>query len=138
MKAEAIFGPVCVLAVWTVLVLFFGGFRRIGALRGGRVRRDAFKLGESAEVPPDLVVGNRNLINLLEMPVLFYVACLALYATGRVTPGLVFLAWSYVGLRLAHSAIHLTYNSVLHRVVPFALSNLVLLAMWLWFVTRLV
>lgn len=138
MRAEAIFLPVCVLALWTGFVLFASGFHRIRAVVKGRLRRDAFKLGETPEVPPDIVVGNRNLMNLLEMPVLFYVACLALYVTRNVQPWLISLAWIYVALRVVHSIIHLTYNSVLHRLIPFALSNTVLLAIWLWFLSRVV
>jgi hypothetical protein len=40
------------------------------------------------------------------------------------------LAWAYVALRIVHSAIHLTYNKVLHRLGVFALSNVVLVALW--------
>ena len=72
MKPEAIFGPVSVLALWTGFILFLTGFRRIRAVRAGRVPRNAFRLGDSGEVPHDVAVSNRNLMNLLEMPVLFY------------------------------------------------------------------
>ena len=40
------------------------------------------------------------------------------------------LAWAYVGLRVAHSAIHLTYNRVRHRLVVFAVGNVVLVMLW--------
>jgi hypothetical protein len=40
------------------------------------------------------------------------------------------LAWIYVGLRVVHSAIHLSYNRVTHRLIPFALSNGVLSVIW--------
>jgi hypothetical protein len=33
-------------------------------------------------------------------------------------------------LRILHSAIHLTYNRVRHRLVAFALSNIVLVMFW--------
>jgi hypothetical protein len=137
MRPEAIFGPVGVLALWTMLVLFSTGLRRIRAVRAGRVRRDAFRLGESAEVPTDVAVANRNLMNLLEVPVLFYVACIALYATHRVRPGVVALAWTYVALRLAHSFVHLTSNGVMQRLILFALSNVVLVAIWIGFLSSL-
>ena len=41
------------------------------------------------------------------------------------------LAWLYVGLRIAHSVVHLTYNKVTHRMVPFAASVTVLVVMWI-------
>jgi len=40
------------------------------------------------------------------------------------------LAWSYVGLRIAHSAIHLTCNRVPHRLIAYAASNVVLVMLW--------
>jgi hypothetical protein len=137
MKPEAIFAPVGVLALWTGLVLFLTGCRRIRAVVTRRLSRGAFRLGESPEVPENIAVFNRNLMNLLELPVLFYVACLALYVTHQVGTATLALAWIYVGLRLVHSMIHLTYNKVVHRLVPFAASNFVLLAIWLKFLWRI-
>jgi hypothetical protein len=136
MKPEAIFGPVSVLALWTALVLFLTGFQRVRGVRAGRVPRNAFRLGESAEVPANITVVNRNLMNLLEMPVLFYVACIAFYVTRHVGGGVIALAWIYVALRLVHSCIHLTSNGVIHRLVVFAFSNFVLVALWISFMRR--
>jgi len=136
-RAESIFLPVCVLALWTGAVLAMTGLRRIFAVRAGRITSDAFRLGESPQVPADVSLPNRNLMNLLEMPVLFYVACLAAHVTHRVTTSLAVLAWVYVGLRLTHSAIHLTTNHVMGRLVAFALSNFVLLFIWIGFLASL-
>ena len=47
-------------------------------------------------------------------------------------------AWIYVALRVAHSAIHCTYNRVLHRFAVFATSCAVLLGMWAAFVLALI
>jgi len=137
MQADAIFIPVSVLAIWTGVVLLLTGFRRLWAIRGGQLSPDAFKEGESREVPGAVRVVNRNLVNLLEMPVLFYVVCICFYVTGRANSGVLALAWIYVGLRVAHSIVHLTYNHVRHRFLVFATSNLVLLALWVRFVLTL-
>src|ERR1700741_2796335 len=48
--------------------------RRFRAVFGGRATRDDFKFGESPAVPGDVSIPNRNFMNLLELPVLFYVA----------------------------------------------------------------
>jgi hypothetical protein len=117
-------------------VILMTGLRRLWAVRAGRVPSQAFSRGESPEVPTQIALVNRNLMNLLEMPVLFYVVSIALYVTRHVEPGLVALAWIYVALRLVHSLIHLTYNRVLHRFFAFASSNFVLLAMWICFAYR--
>jgi hypothetical protein len=136
MKPETIFVPVSVLAVWTAAVVFWTGFVRVLAVRRGRARRGAFRLGEDSTVPPDVTVANRNLMNLLEMPVLFYVVSIAFYVTRHVDHGLLKLAWVFVALRLVHSLIHLTSNRVLHRLTAFALSNVVLVMMWIRFIRR--
>jgi hypothetical protein len=136
MKPESIFAPVSALAIWTGCLVFWTGFVRIRAVRRGRAARDAFRLGEAPGVPADVSVVNRNLMNLLEMPVLFYVVCIAFYATRHVDLGLLKLAWVFVAFRFLHSVIHLTTNRVLHRLSAFAASNVVLLMMWIRFVRR--
>jgi hypothetical protein len=136
MRAEVIFAPMCVLAFWTGLVLLMTGFRRLRAIAAEQITAQAFRLGESVEVPTHVAVVNRNVMNLLEMPVLFYVVSVALYVTRHIEPGLIVLAWIYVGLRLVHTVIHVTYNRVRHRFIVFASSNFVLLAMWIWFACR--
>jgi hypothetical protein len=89
-----------------------------------------FKYGESRNVPAEVSIPNRNLMNLLELPVLFYVACITLYMTKTVDTTSLTLAWSYFTLRACHSAVHLGYNNVYHRLTLFALSNVLLVIMW--------
>jgi hypothetical protein len=132
MGREAIFGPVAVLGLWTLAVLFMTGLRRIRGTIEGRIPRGAFNLGETPAVPRDVALFNRNLMNLLEMPVLFYVACLVLYVTSRVHPVMLGLGWLYVLLRLIHSFIHVTSNRVIPRLISFAAGNVVLLVIWIW------
>jgi hypothetical protein len=69
-------------------------------------------------------------MNLLEAPVLVYVVCLLLYVSATASLHAVYLAWAYVALRLVHSAIHLSYNKVLHRFLVFGASYAVLIALW--------
>ena len=122
--------PIVALATVTFGVLLLIPFRRFRAGMAGQVAFDDFRYGESARVPPEVALPNRNMMNLLELPVLFYVACLAYVVTDRVNDAALALAWSYVGLRLVHSAIHLTYNRVRHRLIMFAASNIVLVMLW--------
>jgi len=131
LNSSAILLPVFALAAWTGVVLLLVFFIRVRAAMRRQVVANDFKLGESPAVPPAVSILNRNYMNLLEVPVLFYVVCLMLYAVSGVTPLAVVMAWSYVGLRLVHSGIHLTYNNVIHRVSVFAVSNAVLVALWI-------
>ena len=133
MDQSAIFAPMGALAGVTFLVLFLIPVRRFHAVFSGRVKRDDFKFGESISVPGEVSIPNRNLMNLLELPILFYVLCLTMYVSSKVTPIELNLAWTYVGLRAAHSLVHLTFNSVLVRLSVFGASNVVLIMMWALF-----
>ncbi|HET8939691.1 MAG TPA: MAPEG family protein [Polyangiales bacterium] len=117
----------------TFIVLLNIPIARFRAYFAGRVTTNDFRLGESADVPEGVRLPNRNYMNLLELPILFYVGCLALYVTDRADTGMYTLAWVYVALRALHSLIHLTYNNVIHRLSVFALSNFVLAALWIRF-----
>ena len=136
--AKAILFPVVALVALTFAVGVRLYFARVGAARAGRVKVKDFRLGESPEVPADVALPNRNLMNLLEMPVLFYVACLVFYVTATVDALALTLAWLYVAARVAHSVVHLTYNNVLHRLTAFGASNIALLALWAVLVVRII
>ena len=97
---------------------------------------DDFKFGESAKVPGHVAIPNRNYMNLLEVPMLFYVGGLMYFVAGKVDGAALAIAWTYVALRIVHTAIHLTYNNVMHRLIPFAISNVVLLIFWILFFVR--
>lgn len=125
-----ILGPVFALAAWTLCMLLLVAAKRVRAGLSGAISPKEFALGESSKVPGAVSLPNRNYMNLLELPVLFYVACLMAFVTGAASALLVELAWAYVALRVLHSLIHVTYNRVLHRFVAFAASNAVLVSMW--------
>lgn len=130
MTETRILFPVLALAGLTFVVLIQVPIRRFRARFAGTVTVDDFKYGESSRVPENVSIPNRNLMNLLEMPVLFYVACVTLYVTKTVDGGAVSVAWVYVALRGCHSLVHLTYNKVAHRLTLFAMSNVLLAMLW--------
>ena len=133
MEQALIFQPMGALAALTFLVLGNIPLRRFRAAAAKTVTRDDFRFGESARVPGDVSIPNRNYMNLLDLPVLFYVLCLTLFVSDHVTELQLWLAWIYVALRAAHSLVHLTFNNVIVRLTLFALSNFVLMAMWVLF-----
>ena len=126
----AILGPVFSLAAWTIVVLLILAYRRVKATTTGAVHVREFAFGESPKVPVSAQLVSRNYMNLLEMPVLFYVACLVSLVTGPTTSAMLTLAWLYVALRVLHSLIHITTNRIIHRFAVFVLSNVVLAALW--------
>lgn len=128
--SSSIFHPVVALVFWTFVVLLLIPRARFKAARERRVTAADFAVGESENVPPEVRLPNRNFMNLLETPVLFYVGCITLYAIGRVDAWALGLAWTYVALRIAHSLVHLTYNNVFHRLRVYAASIAALMALW--------
>ena len=95
------------LAAWTVAILLLMVSLRVAS----KVKPSDFALGESDRVPLRPRLAHRNYVNLLELPVLFYVVGALVYASG-VSPGtLVPLAWTYFGLRILHSLIHIGYTT---------------------------
>jgi hypothetical protein len=136
MPQSQIFAPMGVLAFLTFGVLILIPIRRFQAGARGEIVRDDFKFGESPNVPGHVSIPNRSYMNLLELPMLFYVGSLMFFVSGKVDAIVLAIAWLYVALRLVHSAIHLTYNNVMHRLIPFAVSNVVLLVYWALFFLR--
>jgi hypothetical protein len=126
----SIFGPFFALGFWTFLVLNVLGVSRIRAGAKGLLRQEDFRLGESERIPERVRLANRNYMNLLELPVLFYAVTLVAYTTATATQAMVFVAWLFVALRVIHSIIHLTTNNVMHRLYAFVASNTTLLVLW--------
>ena len=137
MSQTLILFPMLALIGWTFCVLLMMGSRRIAAVQAGRVHAREFAMGESAAVPADCTIVNRHYMNLLEIPLLFYAVCLTFYVTQQADPVALVLAWLYVGLRLAHSAVHLGSNRLFHRLLAFAFSNFALMGLWGWLLFRL-
>jgi hypothetical protein len=76
--------------------------------------------------------GNNALMNLFEVPVLFYVLCLTVLVLKREDAVFVGAAWVYVVLRAIQALIHVTYNNVLQRGSAYLASTSLLCLMWAW------
>ena len=123
--------PMLAMAALTFIVLSLVPMFRVGDARAGRVATNDFKMGESDKVPEATRLYNRNYMNLLELPVLFYVVCCILYMTDTLRTEELWLAWAFVGFRALHSLIHLTSNAVLLRLSMFSLAAFSLMATWI-------
>lgn len=130
MRNPAILYPLFALAAWTFIVLALIPVARVRAGRRREIVTDDFKFGESPRVPGHVSIPNRNYMNLLELPMLFYVVGIVLYVTGGASTVAIAVAWAFVALRVVHSVIHLTYNRVLHRLAAFSAANVALAVLW--------
>ena len=128
-----ILGPSFALVALTVFSIFRLGFMRFSAVKNQRIDPRFFRTYRGHDEPEDLAAASRNLVNLFELPVLFYVSSILIYITDQANVILVGLSWLYVVLRYIHSYIHLTSNVVIWRFQIFTSSFLVLTAIWLIF-----
>ncbi|MCF7518073.1 MAPEG family protein [Pseudoalteromonas sp. L21] len=124
-----------VLLTFSIMVIM--GRRRFTAVRNKVIKMQDFLTMELDKAGSEVRVADRNFINQFEMPILFFIACLTalqVHAAGFV---FVILAWLYVGLRLLHSVIHLTTNTLKLRYYSFVVSSFVMLIMWLIILIRI-
>jgi hypothetical protein len=130
MSNEAIFLPALAMVAITFAVLTVMFRRRVAQMKRDRIHPQKVATSlQAAAFYTDCAPAD-NFRNLFEMPVLFYLALVVAALTDQATPLVLGLAWGYVGARALHSLIHCTYNKVMHRFRAFALSALVLLALW--------
>ena len=120
-------------AVWVKLYV-----DRLGEMRTRGVAAQALSTVRAAAGQLERTQAADNFRNLFEVPVLFYLLCVALVLNGGSTPRFVAAAWAYVGLRALHSLIHVTYNRVVHRFLVYVASTLLLFGMWAAFLARIV
>ena len=126
--------PIFVLAILTFMVVFGVGASRLISVRRRQVNPKLYKLMSGYEAPDYVQKLTRNLSNLLEIPILFYVLGLLLIALQIEDSTMVAMAWVFVALRFVHTAIHIIYNHTIHRFMAFVGSALTLLAMWIKFI----
>ncbi len=117
------------LVVFTTLGVL--AHRRLGAIANGETDVRYFKTFSGTGEPDYVRAAQRSFHNQFEMPVLFFVVCLAAVVFDKQTVWMVGAAWAYVVTRVLHTFIHLTRNKVLWRFRVFILSNFFLLAMWI-------
>lgn len=122
--------PVFALFLLTMLVLFHLGSLRINAIRSRQISIKFFRAYAGNDEPERLRVVSRHLVNLFEVPVLFYVGVILTYITAQVTTWAVICAWSYVVLRYLHSYVHLTSNNITIRFSFYFASTVPLLLLW--------
>jgi hypothetical protein len=119
------------LILWPLIaevVLIIVLFIRLGQVKDRARAAGAVDLNVTAldnDAWPDEVrqVAN-NIRNNFQVPVLFLVVVLALYAKGSADMIALVIAWVFIALRVAHSYIHIGSNYVPNRTRVFKLSLL--------------
>lgn len=125
--------PAVALMIWTMIMWALMYATRIPAMQKAQV--DVNRLVQDPDASLDRTLPARvqwkahNYNHLHEAPTVFYAVAIVLAILGAGDGMSAFLAWIYVGLRVAHSIVQVTANKVIVRFVLFALSSLVLIAL---------
>jgi len=122
--------PTAVLVSLTFAVSISLVIYRFYLVRKGLVHPGYFKLNKGGKPPKQHQALEHNYSNLFEVPTLFYAVVAIAIATQHIDQLLVVLAWTFVGLRVAHTLIHVFYNNVIHRLVAFFSAYVVVGVMW--------
>ena len=131
MEAKLILYPLLAMFLLVCLVAATMLRRRVTFYKQNRVHpQKTATSSQMAAVMPDSR-GPDNFRNLFELPIMFYVATLTIYAAGLICMPHLILAWGYVIARYAHSFIHCTSNVVMHRFYAFLTSCVLLVCIWL-------
>ncbi len=135
MTHDPLLGPVVALVAWSIVMLLWMVFSRLPAMKKAGIdlsTRVGSKPGALDGVVDDKAQWKaHNYIHLMEQPTLFYAIVFALILMGEDFVMNVWLAWTYVGLRIVHSIVQSTWNRILVRFILFALSTLCLLGLTL-------
>jgi hypothetical protein len=135
MNQTAIFWPMLAQVLLVYIVYAVMRRRRYGAVRSGEAKAGQLKT-RSSEPESSVTVAN-NLSNQFELPVLFYVLCLALHVTNGINYLTLALMWIFVVSRYLHALIHLTINRLVLRSRAFFVGAVVLAVAWIWFALHL-
>jgi hypothetical protein len=129
LKDELILAPMLGMMVLTAVVWFVLYARRIPAMRKAGAPAQEYTTPDKGAVllPEQVSYPSNNFKNLFELPVLFYALCIYLFVTRTVEMADVYAAWTFLGFRVIHSAIHCTINIVIAR---FAAYSIAALALW--------
>lgn len=130
MDQRQIFLPALAMVVLTFIVWWRMYFMRIGQMKRERIHPQS--VATSAQATARLTDSRAadNFRNLFELPVLFYLALVIAALTRQTGPVVLALAWLFVALRVVHSAIHCTYNKVMHRFSAYVAGGMVLWLLW--------
>jgi hypothetical protein len=130
MDATRIFLPALAMVALTFVVWWVMYFQRLAQMRRERIHPQAVAVSAHAAARLSDTRGSDNFRNLFELPVLFYLALVVAFVTVQVNAATLGLAWAFVALRVAHSAIQCTYNQVMHRFFAYLLGGLALWSLW--------
>jgi hypothetical protein len=141
MPYSPILAPVVVLVAWTCIIMLWMYFTRLPAMKkaGISLKGRVGSRGKDLDgvIPDNVQWKSHNYNHLMEQPTVFYAIALSLALMGFGSGLNLWLAWGYVGFRIAHSLVQSTVNIVRYRFLLYAGASLCLIALTLHAVIRL-
>ena len=118
MNQVALLTPVFVLILWTFIIFLIMAYGRV---RYTKNPQDAAHTNNLRGMLPNWVERTSDNYNhLFEQPVAFYAITISIALMNNFDPLMIQLAWAFVILRIIHSIVQLTFNTVLIRFGFFA------------------
>ncbi len=124
------FWPMFAMVLLTILVSMKLLRDRIREMKGRRIHPQKVPLRAAMASALEDTGAADNYANLFESPVLFYIGMLVAIVLPINDPLLWYAAWGFVLFRIVHSAIHVTYNRVMHRFGAFLGAMALLWLIW--------
>lgn len=123
--------PVVGLVLWTMVMWGWMYATRIPAMMKMRMKLNpkAPRGEQMNQLPAEVRWKADNYNHLMEQPTIFYAIALVLAIIGVGDGVNLWLAWTYVGMRVIHSLVQSMLNIIELRFALFFISSLVLLAL---------
>ena len=123
---QLIIGPVVVLVAWSMVMWLWMYITRLPAIRAAKMTLNpqAPRGEQMASLPARVRWKADNYNHLMEQPTVFYALALSLALLGAGDGINLYLAWTYVVLRILHSLIQVLVNKIELRFMLFVLSNI--------------
>ncbi|MFT5177305.1 MAG: hypothetical protein ACI90R_000342 [Alteromonas macleodii] len=128
MTTNLIFLPAIVQILLTMAVFIGLASAKSKAVKSGEVNEERRALHDDAW-PDSVIKFNNNIRNQFELPVLFYVLCIILWAINCTNTLVHSFAWLFVASRIIHVAIHTGSNFIPLRRKVFMFGFFVLAAL---------
>lgn len=126
-----ILAPAAALIVWSLIMLIWMGATRLPAIAKANIPPERTVGGRGSDLdgvlPREIQWKAHNYNHLMEQPTLFYAVVIILAMLGSGAGANLWLAWTYVGLRVAHSLWQAMINTIPMRLTLFGLSSITLL-----------
>ena len=143
---QEIYYPVFYMLCLTIGVFLFSTLIRLKEIY---LHKNNQVMGIEHKHPPfkngsDLLKNaQRNLSNLFEFPIFFYVVCICIITTNKIDSYFITLAYSFFYFRLAHSLYHIFFNQLIIqnglplRAFLWVPSTAILIWMWIRFLSMI-